>query len=113
MPKIAGRNSHRVIHHGTKPANANGAMTKKRAEPKMAIAFDTAAQTPLVRLVSAMSLASRRGSREYPNGDDFRVLNFQELCEQEQPWKQSRPAAPPSHDGAEGRLDQCISASVI
>ena len=33
---------HSVIHYGTKPASATGAMTKSRAEPKMAIAFDMA-----------------------------------------------------------------------
>src|SRR5215471_10224939 len=39
-PKKAGRNSHCVTHQGTKPASTNGAMTKNRAEPKTAIAFD-------------------------------------------------------------------------
>src|SRR5215470_17750950 len=39
-PKKAGRYSHCVIHQGTKPASPNGAMTKNRAEPKTAIAFD-------------------------------------------------------------------------
>src|SRR5262245_35775410 len=41
-PKKAGRNSHCVTHQGTKPASTNGAMTKNRAEPKTAIAFDIA-----------------------------------------------------------------------
>jgi hypothetical protein len=40
-PKKAGRNSQCVIHHGTNPASTKGATTKNRAEPKMAIAFDT------------------------------------------------------------------------
>src|SRR5262249_44365654 len=37
--KNAGRNSQRVIHHGTTPAAKNGATTKKIAEPKIAIIF--------------------------------------------------------------------------
>jgi hypothetical protein len=41
-PKNGARNSHCVIDHGTKPASSNGAITKNRAEPKMAVAFDTA-----------------------------------------------------------------------
>src|SRR5262245_23172581 len=41
-PKNARRSSHCVIHHGTRAASINGAMTKNRAEPKTAVAFDIA-----------------------------------------------------------------------
>src|SRR5215207_3684313 len=42
-PKNGGRNSQRVIDHGMSPANTQGATTKKKAEPRMAIVFCTAA----------------------------------------------------------------------
>ena len=42
-PKNGGRSSQRVIDHGMSPANVQGATTKKKAEPRMAIGFCTAA----------------------------------------------------------------------
>jgi hypothetical protein len=39
-----------VTHQGTKPASTNGAMTKNRAEPKTAIAFDIACSDDPTRI---------------------------------------------------------------
>src|SRR5262249_6194267 len=56
-PKKAGRNSHCVTHQGTKPASPNGAMTKNRAEPKTAIAFDIACSHDPARIALANRIA--------------------------------------------------------
>jgi hypothetical protein len=36
MPKKGGRTCQRAIHHGTKPATVQGAITKNSAEPMIA-----------------------------------------------------------------------------
>src|ERR1700757_2887884 len=55
-PKKAGRNSHCVTHQGTKPASTNGAMTKNRAEPRTAIAFDIACSHDPTRIAWQIAL---------------------------------------------------------
>src|SRR4029077_18262798 len=104
-PKKAGRNSHCVTHQGTKPASTNGAMTKNRAEPKTAIAFDIACSprpdknrlathlllralnaapqlvVPAVEFSSPPSLPSCRNVNAAMSGQRVQRLNREGLCE--------------------------------
>src|SRR6478672_9442940 len=67
--KKGGRNSQRVIHHGTSPATELGATAKKRAEPNTAIVFGTAPPSrPVAKFNAAMS-----GQRLQPDIFDLAV----------------------------------------